>query len=149
MKTVLLIIIVGVFWVVLPILLIIKAILQGAAKDRRRANRRITWEGMILSRASLRNYDRLSVLVCQHQNLFEEINRLIEQTTADKLFSGLADEWRKIKLQKLFRRAEENARRYNRLNLQTGFQFQQQGWVPDGEEKLPRQLPILESVWNQ
>ena len=145
MKTVLLnIVVICTFaWLAL---VIIAAFLQSAAKDRQRTSRRVTWEGMILTRAALRNYDRLSALVCQHQNLLEEINRLIEQTTADKLFSGLANEWRKIKLQRLFRRAEKNSRRYNRLSLQTGFQFQQQGWVPDGEEKLPRQLSILETV---
>ncbi|KKT75180.1 MAG: hypothetical protein UW71_C0006G0006 [Parcubacteria group bacterium GW2011_GWB1_44_7] len=148
MKTVLLnIVVICVFaWLAL---VIIAAFLQSAAKDRQRASRRVTWEGMILTRAALRNYDRLSALVCQHQNLLEEINRLIEQTTADKLFAGLADEWRKIKLQKLFRRAEENVRHYNRLSRQIGFQFQQLDWVPDGEEKLPRQLSILEPVYKQ
>lgn len=145
MKTVLCVIIV-VFYFVVPTLLTIAAFSQSVAKDRRRARRRITWEGMILSRASLRNYDRLTVLVEQHHNLIKEINRLIERTTADKLFSGLADEWRKIKLQKLFRRAEENAKRYNRLHQQIDFKFSQPQWAPDGEERLPRQLSILEPV---
>jgi len=123
-----------VFWIVLPIFLTIVAISQGVLINQRRKARFTTWEGWILSPTALRNYDRLAMLLEQHQNLFKEINRLFEQTTAD--------EWRKIKLQKMFRRAEENARIYNQLSGQTNFQFSLKDWVPDGEIALPRELPF-------
>ncbi|OHA25996.1 MAG: hypothetical protein A3D52_01255 [Candidatus Taylorbacteria bacterium RIFCSPHIGHO2_02_FULL_44_36] len=146
MKTVLLnIVVICIFaWLAL---VIIAAFLQSAAKDRQRASRRVTWEGMILSRAELRDYDKLFALACWHQYLREKINTLVERMDQPDIIS-FSSEWRQIRLHRLFSRVKENTERYNRLSRQTGFQFQRLDWVPDGEEKLPRQLSILEPAWK-
>lgn len=137
MTTVLLIIIVS-LWVVLPIMVIIAAGLQNAAKDKRRKARLTTWEGWILSPAALRNYDKLCLLVSRHACLLEEISRIIQEINLSSDYC----EWKRKKLMELLGLAEENARSYNRLSSQTGFRFSLKDWVPDGEERLPRELPF-------
>ncbi|MEK7107846.1 MAG: hypothetical protein AAB814_01595, partial [Patescibacteria group bacterium] len=95
--------------------------------------------GWILSPAALKNYDKLCLLISRHAYLLKEIEILIGKMNTQEPF---AEEWRKIKLQKLLEQTEENARSYNRLSQQTGFRFSLKDWVPDSETALPRQLPF-------
>ena len=138
MKIVLLTIVI-LLLVVLPILVIIMAGLQNMAKDQRRKARLTTWEGWTLSPAALKNYDKLCLLISRHAYLLKEIEILIGKMNTLESF---AEEWRKIKLQKLLEQTGENARSYNQLSQQTGFRFSLKDWVPDGEERLPRELPF-------
>ncbi|MEK7145206.1 MAG: hypothetical protein AAB808_00445 [Patescibacteria group bacterium] len=137
MKIVLLTIVI-LLWVVLPILVIIMAGLQNMAKDQRRKARLTTWEGWTLSPAALRNYDKLCMLISMHAYLLQEISRIIQEINLSSDYCG----WKRKKLMELSGLAEENARSYNQLSQQTGFRFSLKDWVPDGEERLPRELPF-------
>ncbi len=136
MKIVLLIIVV--FWFVSSIFLIIAAGLRNMAENQRRKARFTTWEGWTLSPAALRNYDKLCMLISMHAYLLQEISRIIQEINLSSDYCG----WKRKKLMELSGLAEENARSYKRLSQQTGFRFSLKDWVPDGEERLPRELPF-------